>query len=858
MNCPTCATELDRPVNYCPCCGWPAARLTVETPGNVLSIPQDAEATIPLVIRNVGAGPTEYTVRLAGGQPWAFLVSAGGRRSEGLPSARIPHDGLDNSVQVGAVAAQMPEDVAEVVVEIQAADQGGRTAEEPRPWSAARHRIRTWQVHIPIRRLGEPELYVAGTLAVFTNRQREVKMRVENIGGSATDVTVAGLPLEARASWEEVPTAPAHDDVLVVSFDDEAEAELDIEIEIEAPAPRLAPRSIAGGAAMLLVLRADDDFEGVAEVELCDDRGERHPVTLYGQPAQHTGGLVKRWTIGIDFGTAKSAVYYTDNRVDVQAREPRPILWPAGPGAPERTEMTTRSAVMFHAAPPVPVCGHRVPISAGAEAQDELVVESIKTQLRGEAAGRALTLPGGGTVTPVKAVAHFMRYLLDEVRGSGPFRGRTDLDACLVLTTPVMEDQDAYLSQRENTLQAASEAGLPLRDLLTPSEPECAALDLMHLLRRGEYTFGEDNRVYHLQHGEVIMVFDCGAGTTDIAVLRVLLSGGQFGAEQLASAGFRFGGDVVDDLLLSWLLNERAGGLRFEPGPRGPLLRLEGTPRPMPLHAAREECRRLKESLFVEGSGDDVREFHLDLGSFRVGRAHVERLVAPFLETICERGIMPDPRMFFPDLDRLLDDRLREALWREMMDTARTQVRPLQAALLDAGLERSDVTFLFITGGTGQIPIVATRLSDFMGRSQRVVVADAEDCTINVARGAALYYDYHITGILRCDVDIVGRDPATGNELFRERACAAGALPGPELERAVRIGPRRAVEVALVASYPGDLPDGCIAARIIRNPSPEPRQLIIHTEYDSDHTLYWRAAFADGQVVVPREATLQV
>lgn len=848
MNCPTCAAELDRPVNYCPQCGWPAARLTVETPEGVLSVPEDAEGTMPLVIRNVGAGPTEYTVRLAEGQPWAFLDSTGGRRTDSMPPARLPHGGLDNSVQVGVVAAQMPQEAREVVVEIEAADQGGRTAQERRPWSADRHRLRTWQVRIPVRRLRRPELYVACDLAIFTNRQREMKLRVENIGGSATGVGVAGLPPGVHASWEEAPRAPGDEEVLVVTLDDEDEA----------AASGGEARNIAGGEAMLLVLRADDDFEGVAEIQLRDDRGGCHTITLHGEPGRHTAGLVKRWTIGMDFGTAKSAVYYTDNRVEAQARSPRPVLWPAGPGATDRTQTTTRSAVMFHAHAAVPVCGHHVPISAGAEARDELVVESIKTRLRGEAAGRALRLPGGGAITPVEAVAHFLRYLLEEVRSAGPFRGRTDLDACIVLTTPVMEDQQAYLSQRENTLQAAARAGLPLQDLLTPSEPECAALDVMHSLRRGEYTFGEDNKVYHLQHGEVIMVFDCGAGTTDIAALRVLLSEGRFGVEQLAAAGYRFGGDAVDDLLLSWLLEQRAEGLRFERSPRGPLLRLEGLSRPLPLHAAREECRRLKESLFVKGADAQPREFHLDLGTFKVGRTQVERLVAPFLEAMFHGRVMPDPRASFPDLDRLLDDGLRRALWREMMDTAGAEVRPMQTVLADAGLERSAVTFLFVTGGTGQMPVMSKGLYEFMGRSQRIVVADAEDCAINVARGAALYYDYHVSGILRCEVDIVARTPGGGEELFRARACAAGALPGPELERAVRIGPRTAVEVALVASYPDDQGGGRIAARIIRNASPEPRQLIIHTEFDRDHTLYWRAAFADGEAAAPREAVLRV
>jgi hypothetical protein len=314
----------------------------------------------------------------------------------------------------------------------------------------------------------------------------------------------------------------------------------------------------------------------------------------------------------------------------------------------------------------------------------------------------------------------------------------------------------------------------------------------------------------------------------------------------------------VDDLLLSWLLDQRADQVRFGWDGARALMKLPEMDRPLSIHAAREECRRLKESLFLPGAPEAVREFHTDLGSFQVSPAHVERLVIPFLESICSAGVMPDPALFFPKLSAALDDRLRQALWREMTLTARTRIRPLGQMLTDAGLRRGDITFLFITGGTGQIPVIAPRLYDALGKSQRVVVATPADCTVNVARGASLYYDYRVAGILACDLDLVVADPESGRELVRQRLCPRGALPGISTERALRMGARQELRVELRANYAPDGPEGAIAIHRVRNPAPEPRQLVISAEYGSDQCFWWQAAFVEGETGIPREAALRL
>lgn len=826
MNCPTCRFGLAGPVRFCPHCGWPAGRLTVELDRDSLGVPGDGEATIDLCVRNVGAGPVEYSIAVAADQPWAYLLVGGRRPVPRVTDRRLQPDRLDNSLSLGLSAHDLPDEVIHVLLDIESSDRSGSGPMQFRPWDVEAYRFRKWQVRVPLRRLGPARLYIGTRLCVFTVRQRSAFVPVRNLGGSVATPSFHTPTPGIRVAWEG--RSP---------------------LEAEAIPP--------GGVARLLV-EAADDFDGPGELAVIADDGTRHQIALYGEPAQQTAGLVKRWTLGIDFGTSKSAVYYTDNWVKVEERSPQAVLWPAGANRSERTATSTRSALMYRGQSDVPLCGHEVPVEAGAEdAEEELVVEAMKTRLRLHPENDAVALPGGRSESPVSMVAHFMRYLLDEVRGAEPFRGSVGMDARYVLTLPVMADRRAFLAQRDNTLQAAGMAGLHKSDdLLTPSEPECAALDLMHSLRRGEYSFG--GQPYHLQDGELLLVLDCGAGTTDVALLQVSLSNGTFGVEHVAAAGFPFGGDVVDDLLLSFLLDESADQLRFGRRGRRAMVQIDPASPPIPVHRARSECRRIKESLFVEDAGDGPRQFRTDLGTYELAPGHVERLIAPFLETMFAAGVMPDPARFFPRLDALLDDDLRLALWRELALTRGTEVRPLKQALGEAGVQRSDVTFLFVTGGTGQVPIVASRLYEFMGRSARIVVASPEDCTLNVARGASLFYEYRVSGVLRCGVDIVGLDPASGVELFRQQACAPGALPGPELERAALLGPRSSIELCLAATYPGDGPSGIIAATLVTNPSPESRRVIVHTGYGSDRTLTWKVAYADGETLVDTQPVLRI
>lgn len=840
MVCPTCSLGLEQSVEFCPRCGWPAGRLQEETPQRILSVPRVGCGVADLRLRNTGAGPVEYTVALHEGQPWADLLDAFDQRMGKTGERRLEPGETDNSLRVGVRGEDLPENVEEVVVDVESADLGGRAPTDYRPWSVSKYRWRRWSVRIGLRRLGPPLVFVGRELVIFTTRQREAGVRVHNLGGSPTTVMVQNLPEGVRATWQ-LPGVVVQD-------------EGDLRITVEDRPVRLAdgpgPQEIAPGVELELVLEADGEFEGLQRAVVVGGDGSHWQLTLYGEPSDRSVGLLRHWTAGIDFGTSKSAVFLTDNWKEPEQRQPVCLKWPPGPGIAERSENTTRSAVMYRQGEQVPACGHEVPVGAGQEGPGERVIESIKSYLGGSRADEPITLPGGRQVTPVQVVADFMRYLLRELRGAEPFRGQHSFDAHFVLSLPVLQDRQAFLTQREHTLQAASQAGLPVSEMATPSEPECALLDLLHALRRGRFVFGGEP--YQLQDRENVLILDSGAGTTDIAVLQVILEGGRFAAEQKAGIGYPFGGDVVDDLLMSYLLEQVADRTRF--GLRGSqvVLQVEGLPGPMPVAAVRAEVRRVKESLFGPLSTNDPQRFHTDIGDFDLARNHVETLIGPHLASIFRGLPLPDPRQLFPRLAGRLGGirQVAEGLWRRMFDTAGHTVRPLPQVLAEAGFRPGDITFLFVTGGNGQIRAIAHALYDTMGRCGRVVLSPPDECTIVVARGAALYYDYRISGLLRCGLDVVGRDLESGQELFRQPVLSPGALPGPDTEHAVRLGPRQRVVIALTATYPDGGPAGDIARQPVLNTAGQERQVVVRTRYDSDRSVGWRLAFADGQPIV--------
>ena len=124
MNCPTCALNLGERVEFCPRCGWPAGHLELLVPGGQLAVPGDGEATAELTVRNTGAGPVEYSLRLGDGQPWAALLEPGGERVSQVERRRVAPRQEDSRLRLVVRVADLPAGVQEV--ELQGASNGLR------------------------------------------------------------------------------------------------------------------------------------------------------------------------------------------------------------------------------------------------------------------------------------------------------------------------------------------------------------------------------------------------------------------------------------------------------------------------------------------------------------------------------------------------------------------------------------------------------------------------------------------------------------------------------------------------------------------------------------------------------------
>lgn len=419
----------------------------------------------------------------------------------------------------------------------------------------------------------------------------------------------------------------------------------------------------------------------------------------------------ERWIIGIDFGTYKSAVYVIDNlnapdelvqvtwddRGTTRHKLPSVVMYPPS-GAPPRFAWQVPSTVT----------------------SDSLVVQSMKSQLykdtvyEHEATGRAYT--------SLEVATHFLTFLYRQLRNNPVFQGEDPFaNARIVMSLPVLDDQVQFQLQKERTLLAAKQAGFPAL-IETLSEPEAAAIDVIYHYEQ----FG----IYDLQDGDCICVFDSGAGTTDICILKVYLSGGVPRFERLLRLGFPIGGDIVDALLAEHWASESTGGDilysndSFTGDIRAKKERLRFPDDESKIDA--DEREPLESAYFGEGAA--------------VSWSLIAHLYEPYVQMMLETGVPADatyPR-FTPSSE--VED------WRSLWGRVPFQKAYPSLREKMQGFDQK-IKWLCLTGGGSFIPCVVNRLLDMFASSKytpKFITINAEQkepaplYTMNVARGAAL------------------------------------------------------------------------------------------------------------------------
>ena len=234
-----------------------------------------------------------------------------------------------------------------------------------------------------------------------------------------------------------------------------------------------------------------------------------------------------------------------------------------------------------------------------------------------------------------------------------------------VITVP------AYFNdaQRQATKDAGKIAGLEVLRIV--NEPTAAAL-----------AYGLDKK-----KDEVIAVFDFGGGTFDISVLEV----GEGVVEVKSTNGdTHLGGDDVDEVLISWIIDE----FKKDQG--------------IDLHNDKMALQRLKEA---------AEKAKVELSS-----AMETEINLPFI-TADASG----PKHLVMKLTRSKFEQLVEPILKRLMP-------PVEQAIKDAGLTPKDIEEIVLVGGSTRIPKVQEMVKEFFGKEPNKSVNPDEV----VALGAAV------------------------------------------------------------------------------------------------------------------------
>ncbi len=234
-----------------------------------------------------------------------------------------------------------------------------------------------------------------------------------------------------------------------------------------------------------------------------------------------------------------------------------------------------------------------------------------------------------------------------------------------VITVP------AYFNdaQRQATKDAGKIAGLEVMRIV--NEPTAAAL-----------AYGLDKK-----KDETIAVFDFGGGTFDISVLEV----GEGVVEVKSTNGdTHLGGDDVDEVLISWIIEE----FKKDQG--------------IDLHNDKMALQRLKEA---------AEKAKVELSS-----AMETEINLPFI-TADASG----PKHLVMKLTRAKFEALAEPILKRLMP-------PVEQAIKDAGITAKDIDEVVLVGGSTRIPKVQEMVKEFFGKDSNKSVNPDEV----VALGAAV------------------------------------------------------------------------------------------------------------------------
>lgn len=697
--------------------------------------------------------------------------------------------------------------------------------------------------HSWINRWPEPgRLDCPQELVVFPRRHRKAYIRLRNLGQLSLTVTIGPLPQNFGFTTDHEVVSGVHTPIPGLSPDE-----------------RTLETVVPGGEEQRVTLLApplqETWHDSDARIRLRASDGQQHVIRMFREPILPGFHEEVAWIMGVDFGTHESRVYATPGFRAAARRVPRVIV---------RRPSTMGFSV---GRPDDPACG----ISHERLRSYTDAVDGMKLLLN---KGESLSLVGR-MWTPRELVVRFLRYLKALAEESPEFDEPNVFDvshSCLAV--PALETLTKRSLQADETRAAAIEGGFPDHGTSIHLEPDCAALDFIHQRRTSAY---ED---FDPQHGDYICIFDCGAGTTDISILRYLVGNNGQDAPRAGDAQDEvhlqfigvtgcelFAGNMIDRLLANAVLEklERSPGFKKPPASQlKDLLAmkkrefekledefvLEGEEdsrlvRDMP-DAVRVSKEQLYQYIRTRPTPEEMRKARLesslvwpspsqpgDAIRVEIPRQQIDEILAPWLEMILETGIHPR--------------------------TGQHAMTSLSELLAEKGLERRDVHWACLTGGSSIMIPVAQAVYDFFkpesggARRFKLITPPLNEIRDNVARGAALRHQYRIEGRLPCDVY------ATVTPLVAENAPAsmtrellrAGVTDGAEQSaRPIALDYGYAVLVALGVRYPNGAA-GDVFRHTLLLSGGQPNRVLMKVTYRDSRVFLELKAGPEGQPEPP-------
>ena len=426
--------------------------------------------------------------------------------------------------------------------------------------------------------------------------------------------------------------------------------------------------------------------------------------------------------IGIDLGTTNSAV--------------AEILVPAELAGPPEVrcvdiEQPTRQGPQFHAIVPSVLAQHDGQIYVGAGAKDlrarmgDLRLErnrNIFWDCKNDMGVRRTYHKAPiGFRTAKEIGGHLLKFLRDSASD-----GRSHSMDATVVTVPA----SFQAAQRRDTLDAAGLANIDLTPGALLDEPVAAFLD--YLFAHGAEAFSG------ISEPRRFVVFDFGGGTCDVALfeMRPPKRGGRAGiwvAPLAVSRYHRLGGGDIDraivvDVLIPQLLkqNELHGyALDYRAKADYVIPALLGCAESLKIGLCREIARLKKFGRYEEERTKLVQKnpgvYPCTLRDRTTLRLQSPTLSVAEFETVLEQFL--DRDLLYPrETDYLMTCSV---------------FAPLQDALVRANLERGDVDFCLLVGGSSLIPQIAEAIDQFLVAARVESFEDSERTQTAVAHGAA-------------------------------------------------------------------------------------------------------------------------